>query len=435
MRLDYRALWAACIALAAVWPLPPARGQQEGPIRPKPDTAAAQTGEQSTEDATKPPEGDGKDTRLALKDIQRLRHERVSPEQVVENVAEQGRAFEVTAEVAGELRRLGFRPAQIDAIKDSSSEPLVPGKWLTTSDEQRNQILKEMKQVAIKSKAAIEPMESQHVTLWAAKETQKTYLRDVQKLEKFFHTKCAEPIRSGLDKRSTHIVLLKDHAEYQAWCRAMFDLFGERFDEKDNPGGNAEFRSRALKGWELNWWASDWWHFSAISVGEVSPEWARREVAANVGGMCFVQLAGPPRCDPLETGFADSAEAAVAGWPSVMYSKRNYHEEDRNLGADSRAWVLLVEQRMAMHRATPLGKLLEMDTHNMLQPHFAEGWTLVGLLNKQPVKFGKLLLAIREGDSELKAIEKVYGWDEKKLTQQWRAYVMGQGKKAVRNPD
>ena len=37
------------------------------------------------------------------------------------------------------------------------------------------------------------------------------YLPDVQKLEKFFHTKCAEPIRSGLDKRSTHIILLKDH--------------------------------------------------------------------------------------------------------------------------------------------------------------------------------------------------------------------------------
>ena len=62
----------------------------------------------------------------------------------------------------------------------------------------------------------------------------------------------------------------------------------------------------------------------------------------------------------------------------------------------------------------------------MLQPHYAEGWTLVGLLNKQPAKFGKLLLEMRKGGSDLAAIEKVYGWDEKKLTQEWRAYVMQQ---------
>ena len=46
-------------------------------------------------------------------------------------------------------------------------------------------------------------------------------------------------------------------------------------------------------------------------------------------------------------------------------------------------------------------------------------------LASQPDKFGKLLLTLREGDSELVAIEKVYGWDEKQLAQQWRAYVIG----------
>ena len=76
--------------------------------------------------------------------------------------------------------------------------------------------------------------------------------------------------------------------------------------------------------------------------------------------------------------------------------------------------------------ATPLGELLQMDQHRMLQPHYAEGWTLVGLLNKQPAKFGKLLLELRKGGSDLEAIEKVYGWDEKKLTKEWRAYAMHQ---------
>ena len=213
MRLNHRVMWMACVALAAAWPLPPAYTQQEGPIRPKPDAApgtAASSGE--------------KDTRLTLKGIQEQVRQGISPEQVADNVAEQGRGFEVTAEVAGELRRLGFRPAQIDAIKESSAEPLVPGKWLTTSGKERDRFLKEVKLVAVKSKTGIQPIESQHVTIWATEDIQQTYLPDVQKLEKFFHTKCAEPIRSGLDNRSAHVILLKDHAAYEAWWRAMFKL-------------------------------------------------------------------------------------------------------------------------------------------------------------------------------------------------------------------
>lgn len=215
MRLNNCVLWMVCIALATACPLLPAHGQQKDRGSPKSETVSAGTNEQPAGDGTKQPQGDaqvadadGKDPRLTLKDIQQLRRQHLAPERVVEKAAEQGRSFEVTAEVAGELRRLGFRPAQIDAVKESSTEPLVPGKWLTTSEKRRNRTFKEMKQVAVKSGAAIEPIQSQHATLWADKENQQTYLPDVQNLEKFFHAKCAEPIRSGLDKRSTHIVLL-----------------------------------------------------------------------------------------------------------------------------------------------------------------------------------------------------------------------------------
>ena len=239
MRLNHGILWMACATLAVVWPLAEANGQHNGPIRPNPNIMLAQFVGQSPGDGSARPEGnaptntgpaassDPKDTRLTLKDIQRLREQRIAPERIVEKVAEQGRAFEVTAEVAEELRRRGFRPLQIHAIKESSPDPLVPGKWLTTSDEQRNRTFEVVKQIAAKSKVDIKPIQSQHVTLWADKYIQRTYLPDIEKLEKFFHTKCAEPIRSGLDKRSAHIVLLNDHAEYEAWWRAMFDLFPE----------------------------------------------------------------------------------------------------------------------------------------------------------------------------------------------------------------
>jgi hypothetical protein len=76
-----------------------------------------------------------------------------------------------------------------------------------------------------------------------------------------------------------------------------------------------------------------------------------------------------------------------------------------------------------------------MTSYNMLQPHYAEGWSLVDFLSKQPGKFGKLLLAVKERLPELEAIEKAYGWDEKTLTKKWRAYVMGQGNKGAAKRD
>ena len=99
---------------------------------------------------------------------------------------------------------------------------------------------------------------------------------------------------------------------------------------------------------------------------------------------------------------------------------------------------------MATGRATPVRRLLEMRGIKMSQPHYAEVWTLVGLLSKQPAKFGKLLLEIgkhshetmkardilvAEAKVQLAAIKKVYGWGEKELTEEWRAYVMGEAVK------
>jgi hypothetical protein len=395
--------------------------------RAKPDTGPAKADEQSEDKVAKPlavAGADGKDTRLTLTDIERLRQQRITPEQVLENVAEQGRGFEVTAEVAGQLRNLGFGPAQIEAIKESSSDPLVPGKRLASKDERRNQVLKQIKQVAAKSGVAIEPIESQRVTLWAAKDMQPIYLPDVQKLEKYFHTKFAEPIRSGLDKRSTHLVLLKNHAEYEAWCRAMFDLFGEQFAIKGNP----DYREEILK---LSVFGS--WYFSAISVGELPSDRARahRNVATSEAGMYMSQLGAAQGCKfgPLQAGFVNCVEAALCGSPSYMSVTIDYHHETQIPSRERQAWSLLVQQRIATHQATPLGDLLQLDTSKMSQAQYAEAWMLVGLLTAQPAKYGELLTMMRKGGSEREAIEKVYGWDEKKLTAEWRAYVMRQGNK------
>src|SRR5262249_4618888 len=62
---------------------------------------------------------DAKETRLAMDDIRDLRRKRTAAGQVADKVAEQGRSFEVTDDVARELRGLGFAASQIAAIKDA----------------------------------------------------------------------------------------------------------------------------------------------------------------------------------------------------------------------------------------------------------------------------------------------------------------------------
>ncbi len=282
-----------------------------------------------------------------------------------------------------------------------------------------------MKQIALKSGADIEPAATQHVTLWGSKEARQAYLPDIKKLEKFFHTKCAEPLRCGLDRRSTHFVLLKDHAEYQAWCRVEFDLLGSESAGKDDPPGVKEQRRKAvLDGFSCpsrSFWAISLQPFPSI----------HRPVAGGLANMYFWQLARPPhsKVRPLQTGFINAVESALYGSPISTFGAVAYGAATRYSGPGNSGWSVLVRQRMATKQATPLGELLKMDTDAMSQPHYAEGWTLVGLLSKQPAKFGKLLLELRKGGSDLEAIEKVYGWDEEKLTEQWRRYVMGQGGK------
>ena len=312
----------------------PAQGQEEGPIRAKSGAAPGERDEQSAEDGTKPPEG--------------------------------------------------------DAAGDSSPEPIEPGKWVRVPEQLRNACSAEMRLAAAESRTGIEPVESHHVTLWAAKETRQTYLQDVQKLEEFFHTKCAEPLRSGLDKRSAHVILLRDHAEYEAWWRANSRLtLGPEHIENDSndPFVNAAretFRKR--QGFLA-------WNYCVTSLGE--PDFTRRLVVGYVGRMYFVQLAGVSH-GALEAGFVDWVEAAVFGSPSLTEPETFFGEPTERPAGDGKDWSLLVRQRMATHRATPPRRLLQMNMTKALPPHYAEAWTLVGLLNKQPAKFGKLLLEIRK---------------------------------------
>ena len=370
---------------------------------------------------------------LSMRDIARLRHERVPPDKIAEKASEQGVDFTVTPGIAKQLGRLGFTAEQIDEVKhasgprakveggDAEKAAIVPGQGLTSSDAERDRQFELVAKITKLSGANVQPAASKHVTLWAAKDDQAAFMPNVKKIERYFESQCKEPLRSGLDKRAAHIVLLKTRYDYEKWVKAMFEVMPDAFKSRDDPGGNFDLKASILK------WSGYYSHNFVVLCTEGQQEaWTLHVVAAGVGFMNFVQQVEPLRHDPLSTGFANGAESLVLGSPQVMLFSNSYQNEDRDLGKDPRAWLHMVQERMRTKTDSGVRQLLSMNTTNMLLPQYAEAWTLVGVLAKQPEKFGKLLLALRGEKDPLKAIEDVYGWDEKRLDAEWRKDVLGQ---------
>jgi hypothetical protein len=374
---------------------------------------------------------------LSLRDIARMRHDHVTPDQIVEKAADQGVDFSVTPGIEKQLSRLGFTPEHIEPIKQAGTPEakaeresakkavaITPGAGLTTSDEQRDRVLEQITKITKLSGANVQQYPSRHVTVWAAKDDQAAFLPDVKKIERHLEGKCQEPLRSGLDKRAAHLLLLKTRYDYEKWVTAMFDVLpwtARLPDAHDAPEGNPELKALILKG--TAYFA---YNFVVICLEGQEAKLVHHRAAAGVGYMSFAQQITPQRHDPLVTGFANVCESLVTGSPITMIFGSSYQNLTRDLGNAPHAWLQLVQERMRTKKESSLRGLLLMDTTNMRLPHYAEAWTLVGLLARQPEKFAKLILLLRDEKDTLKAIEQIYGWDEKKLDSQWHKDVLAQ---------
>jgi hypothetical protein len=371
---------------------------------------------------------------LSVRDIAQMRRERVPQKTIVQRATEQGVDFKVTPAVEKQLARLDFDDAQIKAIREASmgaelppagavekGPPIVPGEELPKSAPQREAVYERMAKIAKLSGVRLQPVTTRHLTLWTTKEDQDHLLADIKKIENYLEQKCSQPLRSGLDKRAAHLVLVERHYEYEKWVNAMYEVMPEAFKLSDAPGGQEDLKTAVLK-----WSGFYSRNVSVICVDGRDEQSVRRSAATDIGNMNFVQQVEPLRHDPLATGFANFIEALLFGQPSVLLFTSSYHNENRELGKDPRAWLHLVQDRIRRKQATTVRALLAMDTTNMLLPHYAEAWTLTGLLAKQPEKFGALIVALREEKDALKAIEQVYGWDETKLEAEWHKAVLAQ---------
>jgi hypothetical protein len=364
-----------------------------------------------------------------------MKQKGVALDAIVDHVARRGISFEFTPALVRQLAKMGFDADQIEVFKqaahgprkkEAEGPPAVAGQNLPSADALRDRVQEHVKTIAINSGLNLRSSNTPHITLWTAKEVPAAevadYLASVKKIEAYYEDKCNEPLRSGLDKRASHIVLLKTRYDYQRWVKALFAEIPEMFAIPETPGGEDELKAAALT-WNVYYSR----HFVVLCMGNFEKDAIRRTVASGVGYMNFAQQVAPLRHDPLSTGFADRAESLLYGDATVVIFSPSYHNVERDLGKERQSWLSLVKQRMRTKKATGVAELLKTDASQMQPPQYAEAWTLVGLLMKQPDKFGKLLLELRKEQDALKAIEKVYDWNEEQLEAAWHKDAMGQG--------
>ena len=343
MRYFPKLAWSALFAIMVFWTVLVAWADEQEP--PKADHKAKAS-------AAKGKADDGQQAGLlTMKEVKRMRRERETPAAIAEKAAQQGVGFEVTAAVEGQLRRMGFKPDQIAAIRDARVQPnaavgagkagpVVPGKGLRTTDAQRDQVKDEITRICKLSGAELTPAPTRHFTLWAAKDIRDSFLADLKKLEKLLESRWPEPIRSGLDPRSAHLVLIKTRYEFEKWVSAMYDVQKAQY-QNVNGLSIAQLKESGMKARGL------YCHNVVVLCLEGETlDWQHRAAAAGAGHLYVVQLSEYVQAGPLSCGFANGAECVIAGTPSIMIFASTYFDPNRNVGGDPQAWIHLVQQRI-----------------------------------------------------------------------------------------
>ena len=235
-------------------------------------------------------------------------------------------------------------------------------------------------------------------------------------------THLPEPIRSGLDKRSAHIVIIKHRYEYENWIRAMFEVCKDRF-EHDNQGLTIQQQQDfALK--SNGFYCHEWvvYCLEGESTDQPSPRGGLRRRLPGHGATRRLSTKPGPLC----TGFANGTESVIAGSPSIMIFGQSYGNENRNLKADAQAWLHLVQKRIATKQVTPVAELLQMDTTQMLAAALRRGVDPGGPVEQAAGEVRQAGRGPAHNKDALAAIKDVYGWDEKKLTEEWHKFVLDQ---------
>jgi len=177
-------------------------------------------------------------TPLSMKDVIDLRRAKTDYADIVAKAKEQGIAFDIDVRAESRLRVMRFKPehiAELKRIKDQQDNPTPPAGDAAPGDEKpakpddplakkalaeapygprksdgwQASTLSLIKAINHAANANVVMVEARAITLSAKQAIADRYIRDIQSLEAMLAKTFPDPIRTGTDKRSAHIVILE----------------------------------------------------------------------------------------------------------------------------------------------------------------------------------------------------------------------------------
>ena len=273
---------------------------------------------------------------LSLRELLQLRP-RMTPDDILGKALERGIDFEVTKPIHSQLAKLGFTPMQLESLKSAHGieplPPIVPGSQLLEDEATRDLFFKQIQEITGETAKDITPVQTPHLTLWAPKNLQPAVLAELKKLDLLMETKFQEPIRSGLDKRTAHIVLLRNGVETLKWIDKHYDVMKVMTDE---PGGKEAYVKRYINGVMLD-------QVCILNLEAFDLRRLPNNLGLYVGYMAMLQLSGYSADDPIVTGFANGIEGVLVGMPDTPIVAREYGAEDRNPNGGGKPWLMIAK--------------------------------------------------------------------------------------------
>ncbi len=376
---------------------------------------------------------------MTMDDIVKLRRKRATYEEVVDEARKRGLAFDIDKKIEGRLRIMRFKPDHIEALKQIKENqdkpktgPGAPGAGPVPADDPlarkalaeapygprksepwHDGVLELIKAINAASTANLTMVPTRNYTVSAKKQYAVRYAKDVAKLEAHLRKTFPEPIKSGTNKKSTHIIILETRYEYENWVKAMFATYEQRGMQI---GGGQDPKGMLLRA------ASFLMPTHAVMCLEnVRGEDDRRHaVGYYVGHLAMRQFTEGRAPAAMVTGFGNYTETLLVGSPHTMV----FSYTERKIDSSGDRWRRLVRERVVKREAGTIPSVMKYTTNDMKEPHYAEAWTFIETLTKAPEKFAKWVEAVRDFKRPKSSLEETYGMEESKIEKQWYKWAV-----------
>jgi len=382
------------------------------------------------------------DDPLTLKDIGKLRLERKTTAQIIELAKERGLAFQVDKEGAAALRAMQFKADDIDlltriadgryaaeqkktaedAARAEAEKPTAPkpgtapagvtaGPRMSNAQHEAN--AKRAERIWTASNTTTKMFPAETVTLVASEKTSKAHLPNLKKLEVELRKRFGEPIKTGTDKRSAHIVLLDTRYEYERWVKAMFEIYAKDGMKWTNP----DAEKIALKGPAFL--------TPTMTVDDMSaltPQQQNHQPVFSLGYLYGCGLMEGKSPDAITNGLGNVGEAIIFGMPTYRVNDPSYM--GRELNAKAGDWAQMVRDRLNNKKLSKLDSVLRFTFETMESDEYCEAWSLTEFLAASPDLFTRWIVSVRDGqEKKLDALLRIYGKTEAELTKEWHKFI------------